>query len=1056
MEPVKWPSEDDCWKICESMLEKKGATDQQKVSFNAFIKREMHKTIYQLFAFKNQVGLDLSKTFSVKCKNVVVKNAILLNNDIETITPSNVSVNATNARLLRSSIVSPVYISLCFTMKSEFGTETEEIQDMLLCYVPIMVGSSMNRCHTKSNICDDGYFILGGNEKSIVAQERKIDREVLVFANTCVFKDPTFPELWKLELKKQKGAQKPFVEVVTKHGSCDISVIFATYDVDPKEVFPQSNRLNTILWKEKSPQERLHLYQSAFPRASCISTNDFFRNSTVKQLLYMTYCLSTKRNSYSRDHIAFKRVENVSELMLAVLEKSLVRVVLSFKKRIINFINKYPEKKMIKGVTRALDSRVCTEAFFYSLSTGNWPSRGKNSTIRTGVAQSRSNYNFSSILSQARRIHTGNEKLSIIDQREVRGDHFGYLSPYDTAEGKSCGINKHFATLATVSIEFDDSVIYKYFDDKKINCNSICIGKPYYIVVNGFIAAQVKSMEELESIAKELRQYRRVGIIDKGVSIVIQHKHINIRSDAGRILRPLFVLQNLYAQVQNGRLVLDFEQLLQQGIIEHIDSREEDTLQVAANFNVEHLYDCTHAEIHATLSLSMSTNTQAPYCNHNQGPRITYQNAMAKQSQSELPQNYRDLFYTRSHYIYYGQKPLAATKLGSVKDMPSSSGLNAIVAIMPFLGYNQEDSIIVSQAFLDRGGYRTLDVKTFSYSGSDQISKRPAKEHWKRSEASKFSNIDDDGLPTPGNYINSDDVILSKFEEDEDAVMHDTSVKAKDKDGVVERVIVGHGKRRRKGEGEESAKINIMSYKMRIPEIGDKFASRHAQKGVISMILPQEDLPTIACGPNAGMTPDIIMSPHAIPTRMTIGHLIECFASKLACYTGKQADATAFANNDLDAMSKEMKSFGFHPYGDEVLMDGRTGELMTGSKIFMGPVYYQRLRHMVGDKIHVRTPGAPRSILSKQPVAGRGNNGGHRLGEMESTCIAANGASLVHKSLWAQSDKSTWRYCKCGVYNAKDALQCIVCKSMELQDIEVPYTWKLLCDELRQCGIKVT
>ena len=206
---------------------------------------------------------------------------------------------------------------------------------------------------------------------------------------------------------------------------------------------------------------------------------------------------------------------------------------------------------------------------------------------------------------------------------------------------------------------------------------------------------------------------------------------------------------------------------------------------------------------------------------------------------------------------------------------------------------------------------------------------------------------------------------------------------------------------------------------------------------------------------------------------MTIGHLVECFASKLACYTGKQADATAFANNDLDAMSKEMKSFGFHPYGDETLMDGRTGELMTGSKIFMGPVYYQRLRHMVGDKsksfffinlkhhlltpftVHVRTPGGPRSILSKQPVAGRGNNGGHRIGEMESTCIAANGAALVHKSLWQQSDKSCWRYCECGVYNAKNALECIVCKSMQLQDIEVPYTWKLLCDELRQCGIKV-
>ena len=223
------------------------------------------------------------------------------------------------------------------------------------------------------------------------------------------------------------------------------------------------------------------------------------------------------------------------------------------------------------------------------------------------------------------------------------------------------------------------------------------------------------------------------------------------------------------------------------------------------------------------------------------------------------------------------------------------------------------------------------------------------------------------------------------------------------------------------------------------------------------MIFPEEDLPFIAAGPNKGMRPDIIMSPHAIPTRMTIGHLLECFASKLACYNGKLAPvATAFADNDIHAMAEEMKSYGFHPYGDECLIDGRTGEMMTGSNIYMGPVYYQRLRHMVGDKIHIRTPGGARSILSKQPVAGRGNGGGHRVGEMESTAIAANGAALVHKSIWRQSDKSEWKYCECGTYNATDALECIACKSMALQEIEVPYTWKLLCDELRQCGIKVT
>ena len=808
------------------MLVKQGATHQQKISFNAFITRELHQVIYKLFAFENKVGLDLSKTFIVKCKNVVVKKTILLNNDIETITPENVIPNATNARVLRSSLVSPVYLTLSFEMWDRDKVEREEIQHMLLCYVPIMVGSVMNIGHKKYNICDDGYFILGGNEKCIIAQERKIDREVIVTGNTCVFKDPCFTTIWHLELKKDAKTGRSIIEIVTKHGSCDVAVVFAALDVSEAEIFPVMTRMQTKLWKERSPQERLHFYKSIFPEKEDICIRHFFTLCSVKQLLYMTYCLSMKINTFSRDHIGFKRVENVSELLTAVLEKSLLRVVQSFKKRIINYINRNPGKKMIKGVTRALDSRVCTEAFFYSLSTGNWPSRGRNSKIRTGVAQSRSNYNFSSILSQARRIHTGDEKRSIIDQREVRGEHFGYLAPYDTAEGKSCGINKHFATLTTVSIEFDDNVIKKYFEDKKINMHQIVVGDPYIIVVNGCLLAQANDEQHLSMIAKELRQYRRVGIIDKGVSVLLERKCINIRTDSGRILRPLFVLENLYAEVKSRKLSSQFEDLLQQGIIEYVDAREEDSLLVAPNFKCPHIYECTHAELHNTLSLSMNTNTQAPFCNHNQGPRITYQNAMAKQSQSELPQNYRDLLYTRSHYIYYGQKPLASTKLGTVPGMPAASGLNAIVAIMPFLGYNQEDSIIINQAFLDRGGYRTLDVKTFSYSGSEHISKRPAREHWKRSEASKFKNIDDDGLPTPGNYLHKDDIILSKFDEDEEAVLHDTSVKAKDKHGVVERVIVGHGKRRRKGEGEESAKINVMTYEMRVPEIGDKFAVR--------------------------------------------------------------------------------------------------------------------------------------------------------------------------------------------------------------------------------------
>ena len=314
---------------------------------------------------------------------------------------------------------------------------------------------------------------------------------------------------------------------------------------------------------------------------------------------------------------------------------------------------------------------------------------------------------------------------------------------------------------------------------------------------------------------------------------------------------------------------------------------------------------------------------------------------MQKQAQSEVVPNYRDLGYSRAHYLLYGQKPLCSTQLGSMDGMSQGSGINCITAIMPFDGHNQEDSICISQGFIDRGGFRTLDYKTFVYSGSEKIGKDIINQPYCRTNRKLFHHCDDDGLPTPGHTLKKNDIIVAKENGDEEEP-EDTSVKAKDKQGVVDKVLVGTGRRRRKGEGESSCKINISTYEMRIPEVGDKFASRHAQKGILAYIVPEEDLPFVPCGPNAGVKPDIIMSPHAIPTRMTIGQLIEALGGKLAAVSGEIQDATAFSHKSVQQLGKEMKAYGFSKYADQQLIDGKTGELMTNCNIFMGPVYYQR------------------------------------------------------------------------------------------------------------------
>ena len=308
-------------------------------------------------------------------------------------------------------------------------------------------------------------------------------------------------------------------------------------------------------------------------------------------------------------------------------------------------------------------------------------------------------------------------------------------------------------------------------------------------------------------------------------------------------------------------------------------------------------------------------------------------------------------------------------------------------------------------------------------------------------------------MPCPRGEIGPSDVILCKYSVDEEGEKMDTSSKAKDKKGVVDRVIFGHGQRRKKSSlAEESMKVNITTYEARRPIVGDKLASRHAQKGVIAQVVDPEDLPFTMVD---GINPDIIINPCCIPTRMTIGQLLEMVGSKAAAMNGNIEDATAFTHPTEAELTAKLHKAGFQRYGDECMIDGKTGEMLK-SKLFIGCAYYQRLKHMVEDKIHARSESGPRSMLTRQPPSGRSNNGGHRIGEMESVAIIASGSSVVHHTLWDQSDKSDWKICKqCGLYNPLLAGVCHSCGSPEVEDISVPYSFKLLQQELYQCGIMI-
>ena len=447
-----------------------------------------------------------------------------------------------------------------------------------------------------------------------------------------------------------------------------------------------------------------------------------------------------------------------------------------------------------------------------------------------------------------------------------------------------------------------------------------------------------------------------------------------------------------------------------------------------------------------------------PFPDHNQSPRNVYQSAMGKQAIGVYSTNFNLRMDTLAYILFYPQKPLVTTRTMDYlhfKDLPA--GINAMVAIMCYTGYNQEDSIIMNQSSIDRGLFRSAFFRT--YQTDQKCSERkketieiPVKENTSGLRHGLYSKLDVDGIISPSTRVSGDDIIIGKTDTVlRNGVPIETELKKKKKDisiplrssenGIVDTVMITDNY-----EGYRMVKVKCRS--IRIPQIGDKFASRHGQKGTIGMTYRQEDLPyTIE-----GISPDIIVNPHAIPSRMTIGHLIECLASKVASIRGDEGDATPFSDVTVDAISRDLHFIGYQKHGNEVMYNGFTGRKVN-MLIFFGPTYYQRLKHMVDDKIFSRARG-PVQILTRQPTEGRARSGGLRFGEMERDCMISHGAArFLKERLMDVSDKYRVHVCEnCGLIaeaNIKaGSYFCRLCQQRKISQVYIPYACKLLFQEL--------
>ena len=1098
-------TDQDKWHLLPAFLKVKGLVKQHLDSFNYFVDTDLKKIIKA-----NQLILsDVDPEFYLKYVDIRVgKKSSSSTKDY--LTPPH------ECRLRDMTYSAPIYVDIEYTRGRNIimhkDVEIGRMPIMLRSNKCILYDADESKM-AKLNECPldpGGYFIVNGTEKVILVQEQLSKNRIIVEADekkgivqasvtssTHERKSKTYviTKNGKIYLKHNSIAEEIPIAIVLK--ACgilsDLEImqlvcgndssyqdIFAVNleESSKLDIYTQQQALEYIGAKVKTMRrQKLTILQEGI---EAIATT-VIAHLTVEALDFrdkaLYIAMMTRRVVMAmynpkmiddRDYVGNKRLELAGQLISLLFEDLFKKFNNDFKLSIDKVLKK-PNRAMEYDALLSINvhSNNITSGLNRAISTGNW-SLKRFKMERAGVTHVLSRLSYISALGMMTRISSQFEKSrKVSGPRALQPSQFGMLCTADTPEGEACGLVKNLALMTHITTDDEEEPIKKLCyvlgveDITLIDSASLHLN--YGVYLNGTLIGSIRFPTKFVT---QFRHLRRTGKVSEFISIYSNSHQmaVHIATDGGRICRPLIIVSDGQSRVKDIHLrklldgELDFDDFLKLGLVEYLDVNEENDSYIAL-YEKDIVPSMTHLEIEPFTILGAVAGL-IPYPHHNQSPRNTYQCAMGKQAIGAIAYNQFKRIDTLLYLMTYPQQPMVKTKTIELIDYDKlPAGQNATVAVMSYSGYDIEDALVLNKSSIDRGFGRcetrrktTTVLKRYANHTQDIIGGMRVDENgdpiW------QHQSLGPDGLGEVGMKVQSGQIYINKSVPTNSADApnpNNVNVQTQYREAPViyrgpepshiDQVMMSVS-------DNDQALIKVLLRQNRRPELGDKFSSRHGQKGVCGIIVKQEDMPFN----DQGIVPDIIMNPHGFPSRMTVGKMIELISGKAGVLNGTLEYGTCFGGSKLEDMSKILVDQGFNYSGKDMLYSGITGECLQ-AYIFFGPIYYQKLKHMVLDKMHARARG-PRAVLTRQPTEGRSRDGGLRLGEMERDCVIAYGASqLLLERLMISSDAFEVDVCdKCGLMGYSG--WCTTCKSAEnIIKMTIPYAAKLLFQELLSMNI---